>query len=474
MQDDLESQVNKLKEDLARAQQDAENLRTSPTTNPPMTDESGEDVSKSTADQIAEQINIKEKELEQRYDQRVNNMKTQLNKKLAEFRTQHRQETATEHEKALQSLKEEHQQELKSLRSQHQEELEKARQLDVQASPQKVKADQSALDDNAGLVKSESQGPGPMWSPTEQEAKSFVNSNDAVKKILKMNIVNQVNKQKEALATSLKEEHEKSLAARLAEAQEKANTAKEHAVMMEGKKTALKINIATNNLRNAEFKLDIVSKAAQDTPEKAVKGVWDIAKAAKPPAAVRPPASSTPASGQPTATGQAPQSNGQSTKPAVGTFGQPTPFQPVSQAQPVQGATPSTSQPPATVQNPFKPPPGSGIPQSQSHNTDNQANSGNGLNALRPLQSGLPMPRGGATRGGVRGQGSGIGRGGPGIDTTRAQGQSQGRGSPTSAGMNPGARQFVPGSKRPREDGQDGSAGVEGQGKRIRGGGRGA
>ena len=471
--------MNKLKEDLAHAQQDAENLRTTPTTNhalmkPPVTDASGEDPSNSTADQVGEQIKMKEKELEQRYEQRVTNMKTQLNKKLAEFRTQHRQEVATEHEKALQSLKDEHQQELERLRSQHQEQLEKARQLEIQASPQKVKADQSALDENSGLVKSESQGPGPMWSPTEQEAKSFVNSNDAVKKILKMNIVNQVNKQKEALAASLKEEHEKSLATRLTEAQEKANTAKEHAVMMEGKKTALKINIATNNLRNAEFKLDIVSKAAQDTPEKAVKGVWDIAKAAKPPAAIRPPASSTATSGQPTATVQAPQPNGQGTKPAVGTFGQPTPFQPMPQAPPAQGTTPLMSQPSATVQNPFKPPPGSAIPQSQSHNTENQNNSGAGLNALRPLQSGLPMPRGGPSRGGMRGRGSGIGRGGPGIDTTRAQGQPQGRGSPTSAGMNPGARQFVPGNKRPREDGQDGSAGVEGQGKRIRGGGGGA
>ena len=63
-----------------------------------------------------------------------------------------------------------------------------------------------------------------------------------------------------------------------------------------------------------------------------------------------------------------------------------------------------------------------------------------------------------------------MGRGGPQVlDTSRSQGQQIGRGSPTSAGLNAGAKQFVPGNKRPRDDGQDGGEG--GNGKKIRGGG---
>ena len=63
-----------------------------------------------------------------------------------------------------------------------------------------------------------------------------------------------------------------------------------------------------------------------------------------------------------------------------------------------------------------------------------------------------------------------MGRGGPqALDINRSQGQQVGRGSPTSAGLNAGAKQFIPGNKRPRDDGQDGRDG--GNGKKIRGGG---
>jgi len=41
--------------------------------------------------------------------------------------------------------------------------------------------------------------------------------------------------------------------------------------------------------------------------------------------------------------------------------------------------------------------------------------------------------------------------------------------------MNPGAKQFVPGNKRPRDEGQEGQHGDgAGNGKRIRGGGGGS
>jgi nucleoprotein TPR len=58
---------------------------------------------------------------------------------------------------------------------------------------------------------------------------------------------------------------------------------------MESKKSALKINMSENKVRIASGKLEIVQKAAEETPQKAVVEVWEEAKNYKPPPV--PPAS---------------------------------------------------------------------------------------------------------------------------------------------------------------------------------------
>ena len=562
-----------LRRDLDEAKQDAENLRTAATVNASLAASAPEDGSKSVADQVAEHAEAVRKELERRHDERVKqiednfnkraeSMRAQLSKKLTESkekqRQEIRQEVSVEHEQAMQSLKTEHGEAMEQLRIRHSSEIEELKRHE-EAKLSELKASQGQQgqmqtpDGVANSPKLEKQPANAPWQPSAQEARAFIQTNEVVRGIVKQNIINQVNKQKEELTARLKGDHEKALKDQLADAQAKAKSAKEHAVMMEGKKTALQVNMANNKFKISQFKIDLVQRAAHDTPQKPVKEVWDAAKDAKPPQAPpsqqalqspsrtstsgpstsvstsRPPTPSKQTNAQGAATqgaavvdpkaatsnaqgaltqgatpGQAKpaspnsqvvtaqaQTNGASqSKPApsnadgaaaaTGLFGKPTPTRLSPQPQPPQtqgqqNTNIGSTQPATGPVNPFQRQAPSGIPQRQPSNAANQANAATGLGALKPLQSGLPVARGGAPRGNPRGRGvSGIGRGGPGVDTSRAQGPPQGRGSPTSAGLNANARQFVPGNKRPREESQDGAQGGEGAGKRIRGGGAGS
>jgi nucleoprotein TPR len=81
----------------------------------------------------------------------------------------------------------------------------------------------------------------------------------------------------------IKDEFEKANAQKLTDAAKKAEDAKTQAVIMETKKSALKINMAENKFRAASAKIQVVEKAASETPEKPVVEVWEVAKNAKPP-----------------------------------------------------------------------------------------------------------------------------------------------------------------------------------------------
>ncbi|KAL9131208.1 MAG: hypothetical protein Q9217_000810 [Psora testacea] len=470
--------VASLREDLAQAKQDAESLRTSGPVSLTIAGGGHADhESKSVADQVTEHAEAVRKELERRHDKRVKDnddnfqkrvdaMKGQLTKKLSEGKTQIRQSLSAEHEQAMQALRAEHAREIDKLRTRHKDELEELRRAEesrfteARATWEQEQHARAPVDTTVAKV--DGQTPGPSWQPNEQEARHFVQSSEVVKGILRKNIVSQVNRAKAELSASLKEEHEKLLTERLAEAEQKANTAKDHAVMMEAKKTAVQMNMANNQKRLFQFRLEIVQKAAQETPQKPVKEVWEKAKDAKPPQGTNAPQTKQPAE-----------------TPAVPMFGRPSPVSQSPQPQSLklqqqQEGISGPALPSTTTANPFQRPASSGVSQKQLQNLTNQPNTGTEQAALRNLQSGLPVARGGASRGNSRGRGSGIGRGAPGIDTTRAQGQPPGRGSPNSAGLNAAAKQFVPGSKRLREDTHDGPQVGDGPEKRIKGEGAGS
>lgn len=617
--------IQELERSLAQALQETESMRATASVNESLGSISAEDGDKPISEQLTERVDeiragLESKhservaQLEENYNKRAEGMKKQLSSKLLEGREKARQSVAAENEQALRELKSAHQQELETLRAQHQSELAKLKQSEESRFSQFKEAwisEHPASGGNISSIKSEDQAAKAMGEISEADAKTLLETNAFVRRVFQTNVGKKLNEAKEAVSLQLKEEHAKDLADKLAEAQSKANTAKEHAVSMEQKRNQIKVSMSDNKAKVAQAKLGVVQTAATETPQKPVVEVWEIAKNTKPEVAAAPrPATISVTSGQQpasaSAVGQpaAPQtSQSQGQKPTPTSFGQPSASGPVLQAHSPKSLTSSFGQPSSFAQgtqvqgqkpSPFGQSSGSsqptsfGKPSQVFHNTQtqgqkpaqapsfgqpslarnyppqspnnqpgaqqstaqqtqnviaqgpaqqrpsvqspnrtdssqpatNQANdtasalqqelkpvngtqqptrqppsqpSGNipqkpqggnnpfaqasGPAAPRGLQqSGLPVAaRGGGNRGGGNQRGRGRGRGGhQSVDTHQAQAQQQGRASPTSAGMNPGAKQFVPGNKRPRDDGQEGhhSDGA-GNGKRIRGDGSG-
>lgn len=532
--EEVVQQLAKLRSDLVQAQQDAENLRATAAVNTTLANAPVDDGSRSLADQVAQHVEAVRAELEARHRERIreaeenmekkmNGMRTQLTTKLKEGKATIRQSLAAEHEQALQALRTDYEQQIEALKTRHGDELDELkRNEDFRFAKLRDAWDKEHEaphgSDGSSDVKPEGDAARGPWEPSEAEARTLVQTNEVVRSIVKKNITAHVKKETDEQAAKLKEEHEKAMA----DFQTKANTAKEHAVMMEGKKTAVQVNMANNKAKISQFKIGIVEKAAQETPEKSVQEVWSVAKDAKPPPAAPPaqqgplkaqqtpattgivqPTSSAPtlsnsnaqepltaaSASRPTSsalnalTAQQPpmQANQMGRQPSIPTLGRPAPAAAPTQApaptqQSTPGQSPNQNQLPSNAGNTDQRPPSSQGPPSQprklpQETANNQPNVGTGPAALRGLQpSGLPVARGGSMRGNPNARGRGGGRGGPpGINTNEAQ--QQGRNSPTSGGMNPGAKRFVPGNKRPRDDEQQG--GDAGNGKRIRGGGLG-
>lgn len=533
--EEVAQQLANLRRDLVQAQQDVENQRATAAVNTTLANAPVEDGSRSLADQVAQHVEAVRAELEARHNERVkeaeenmekkmNGMRTQLTTKLKEGKAAIRQSLAAEHEQALRALKTDYEQQIEDLKTRHKDELDELKRNEDskfaklrEAWDKEHEAPHGS--DGSSDVKPEGDAACGPWEPSEAEARAFVQSNEVVRSIVKKNITAHVKKETEEQAAKLKEEHEMAMT----ECQIKANTAKEHAVMMEGKKTALQVNMANNKAKISQFKIGIVEKAAQETPEKTVQEVWSVAKDAKPPPAAppaqqqgsskaqQPPAttelgqpipsaatqstsnaqhtlttastnqSTSSALNAPTAQQSPMQTKQLERQPSNPTLGRAAPAAAPSQApSPTQQSalpqSPNQNQLPSNAGNTNQRPPSSQVPPSQprklpQETANNQPNAGAGPAALRDLQpSGLPVARGGSMRGNPNARGRGGGRGGPqGINTNEAQ--QQGRNSPTSGGMNPGAKRFVPGNKRPRDDEQQG--GDAGNGKRIRGGGLG-
>ena len=428
----------------------------------------------SISEQIKQQVEAArlelQKRLEEGYQKRADGMKAQLNKKLNDARLQIRQSLDAEHNQASQASETQHQQQIDHLQS---------RIKSLEAEINGLKTDSAKTDETSAASQQadgikEKQAPGPKWQPTEQEARALMQSHEIMRNIVKANIQSHVKKQNEILATKLKEEHAKDMA----EAQAKAATAKEHAVLMENKKTAVQLNMANNKANTSQFKLELVEKAAQSTPDKAVKEIWDIVKASKLP---RPDLKQTPKTAASIADGSGRPSQARTDKPqdiqdqgsasTAAAFGKPTSDEhgkpPSSPTTEQQGESGQASGPSS---NSSQQPPSSGIPTKQQP-ASGLPTASNATTTTRLPQSALPVARGGANRGSQRGRGSSVGgRGGAGLDTKKAQNAPQGRGSPASGGLNPSARQFVPGNKRPRDESQGPSQDAEGAGKRIKGG----
>ncbi|KAJ5379827.1 uncharacterized protein N7496_002255 [Penicillium cataractarum] len=421
-------------------------------------------------------IAAKDAEMDARVKERADKLKDSFNSKLAEIKASHRQE-------------------LEKLSS---------GEVPVPATPV-AGAEQTPSTPSRTL-------PG-LPDLTDQQARDLVQKHETIRTIVRNNIrtkVAQAEEKAKEEAQKASKAHEEAVAA-LKKSQEEETTEKVRAaVQLSDKKTAARISMLDTRLKQSMAKIEVVSKAADETPQKPVIEVWEIAKSARPPApAPKPPAGASPV----------PVASPAQPSPATPVVSTPGPVSAAQQAAiPVpepEASVPQQSEPgeanveaaPSTP-NPFgqvQPSPQQQQQPQQPTSLPSKPPSGTAPGMLRALQSGLPVARGGrGSRGGgqqnpfghpqpqqadpqqVQGQmpsqrGTGLprgrgGRGGQGRGQTAggAQTQNQGPGSPAAnrGALNVQARQFIPqGNKRSREDGTDATNEGASGGKRMRGGG---
>lgn len=557
----LETQLQSVKEEL-------ETARSAPTAEPqtngdPMVGISDQSTRiqelEARVAQLESTAVSKEQELQAlraEYEQKTKEREAELKQALAQQATKLR----SEHEASLKNALETAEGRLKAS---HERELHAARSQDTQqppASPQQQKPAENATNGVAASPTTASADELPALS--DAQVRLLVQKNELVRTILRNNIQKAVAKAKEDAKKDLQaaaDAAEASVSSSAFEALEKKHTTEKDSlanelrmklnnekeaalkeqeekfsnekltfskesekkiadqVAMAEKRSAAKINLAQNQAKISLYRLGIVKKAATDTPEKAVKEVWDEASVAKPPAAPAPSPGPAPA---PVAASPLKTSS-----PAPAPPSSPVP-EAKDQTTKVPTPEPSSSAVEETTTTPnqmVQPEPRAKTPTIQENATAQQANTGvqrpandhltgTGPAALRQLQSGLPRGgRGG--RGGLQASKFALGGGqaqpgglnenpfaqsqqgqqqpasrGSGIPRGGARGRGgQGRAGATNvqtsgipqpgaggaSSMNPQARQFNPGNKRTRED-SDGSGNDANAGKRIRGGGVGS
>ena len=247
-------------------------------------------------------------QVEEERDRRIGNMKTQLQNKLRESRDNMRSELAEEHSAEMQKIRDEHEATIVKLKEEHQAELER------------LATEGGAAIQNAGGASSTTTEPS---APTEEQVLEMMKSNGRIRGIVNNNINKRVTAELEKHQTAIAAKDEE--IAKLKESQsntmddgEKEELRKKLEAAEADKKSALasamdqaekKGKVQQNMLGLANAKVNAVKKAVQDTPEKPVKEVWDVAQNAKPPppkpnTGAAPPAS--PATAGPKATPASP------------------------------------------------------------------------------------------------------------------------------------------------------------------------
>lgn len=356
--------LEKLREDLATAQQEVEALRAAATNNnseqPAVVPTEASEETKSVSEQVAEQVEQLRRELEEQHKlsqqqletdltTRTNVMKQKLNQRLRDdrekFKEEGRQEALVKHSEELQNLRNEHQAAIERLKEEHRLEVERltkegqaaverAQAQEKAAAPvQQAPADTSATSSEATATATESVAADPAEMVfTDDQARTLVAKNTIIRGIVSRNIQNKVGEQ----TTKLKQEHEKVLQDKLEEVKKDREQAVTKAVNMETMKQKAKLGMAEGQARTAKAKLDVVEKAASETPQKAVVEVWEVAKVTKA-APVAPNAPATPAPA-PKAAQLINQASSSPVKPAVN-GAQSSPSVPPAQAvsTPTQG-----------------------------------------------------------------------------------------------------------------------------------------
>ncbi|KAF1994983.1 hypothetical protein P154DRAFT_557010 [Amniculicola lignicola CBS 123094] len=318
-------EVQSLKDQLAASQKLIDDL----STRADITDSgSAEHGSKSVAGQNPEQVNNKVVEAEKRVaelEARVKELEVEIageRRKAAEAET-HSTEADVRAAERMKNLKEKCNKMVKDAREEMREtkqkyesaiaELERVRQEAQTSVPESTVAapdDQTTKEPTSSVsdtpVKAEIEELDPEWD--ERQVKNWVARNKNVLEILGRNIttkatkavsglcieatnftnLNQVKPVQENLDAALaKLKEEETAKAKLISDQESiiAEKVKEGQAKTEKMiemKYKIKLSTKDSQLLKAQTKIDVVEKAANETPEKPVKEVWEIAQAAKP------------------------------------------------------------------------------------------------------------------------------------------------------------------------------------------------
>lgn len=387
--DNTEAQ-KRLQQDLATAQQEVETLRANAAAASVETVVNAETAAgeKFVTDQVAEEVARQRAELEKQHElsksqvkektqSRIDALKAEFEQKLqeekAKIRGEVERELRAEHEAEIRKLTDEHAAAIEKLQTEHQAELERftadgatAVEKAEALSPVKPKAEATAAA-ASGTVDVKT------LNLTYEQATDLIKHDKQIKELLTKSVKGHVEKQttklrdlitaKEAEIAELKEDLSKVPAAAPAEATqsqpseanilarreleqqlatakselEAARAAKDIAVKQATDTLEKKFKLQLNQRDLVVAKITAVQKAVQETPEKPVKEVWEIAQKARPPPPATKPAVPPPSTTQPAAT----STFGQPSKPvgATPTNPQATSFTP--SAAPASGASAS-------------------------------------------------------------------------------------------------------------------------------------
>ena len=399
-------------------------------------------------------------------------------------------------------IKEMYNTKLSEFRAAHRQEIEK-----LSAGEQSVPGTPGAAPDATPATPSKTIELAGFTIPelTDAQARELVAKHDTIRTIVRNNILGGIKRereksQQEAQATSGANQEA------LAGLEQKSNEEKEamklahendlkekiaSALGLAEKKTAARLSMLDTRFRTASAKIEVVSKAAAETPQKPVVEVWEIAKVARPvpvpvpaakPVAPAPAPQAAPAPA-PVPVAQVPV-EAPAPAPAPAPEAAPAPAAQAAPTDTAEPAAPAGEEQTTAPPNPFGQPQQADQGQQQPSSLPSKPPGGNPPGLMRALQSGLPIARGG--RGG-RGGGQQFGHGqtdqnqqaqqaqqnqaqrGSGV---RGRGGRGGQGRGANQNLNASARQFIPqGNKRSREDGSDTTGEAGSGGKRQRGGG---
>lgn len=322
--------IEKLREELASAQKEVEDLRTRVEMAGSSVDTSTEEGTVSTSEQIAQQVAAIKAELEakskehataadQKATQRNESMKKKLNERLKAERE--------EFEEKIRNLKSAHEAETERIKSENQAEIERLRKEGPSQTlpvPSNDSTTESLTAETKPAVKVEGTAPLDL---TNDQVTALVQHNDRVKGMIRQTVLKQMAPQIAKEVAKLKEQHAKEIeelkAANAKELEElRATHAKQleeiRATSGEGKsslspedlnkqldeakakakhETELlwksKHSLVSNRGAKLKAQIDVVEQAAKETPQRPVGEVWQDAKVAKPAPAVQPPKPST-------------------------------------------------------------------------------------------------------------------------------------------------------------------------------------